>query len=696
MPLSAGQAFAGYTIVRLLGSGGMGQVYLAQHPRLPRRDALKILPANVSSDADFRSRFTREADLAASLFHPHIVGVHDRGEFDGHLWIAMDYIEGLDAGQLVKRQHPNGAPADMVAAIVTAVAGALDYAHQRRLLHRDVKPANILIADPDDDGTRRIFLADFGIARQLGDVSGLTATNLTIGTVSYSAPEQLMGADVDGRADQYALAATAFHLLTGRPAFQNSNPVAVISQHLNAPPPRISDRRPDLGRFDHVLATALAKNPGDRFARCRDFAAAFTIQNTSPAAAVDYPTQAGPTAAAPAGAPPPMGGYGPPPFMGPPPPRPHRSRRPIVIAAVAALVAAVGVAGVVYAVARAHHRAAPPTETATMDGTYRLDYDFHKATTNGAPAPRARNVTLWWAFRSACTRAGCVATGTRLDEDNHQVANTRVVAHQVLRFADHKWQAQPRQDVVPQQHCLTQTGTLDVVAGQQTEHFDEVWVPQPDATLTGTTTITMLTNECGDQGTVGQAEFVATRVADTPDSVTIADPATVPAPPPPTTPAPLVDGPSLNGTYRFDYDNPHNTRNGTPTDGSAAPETHWWAFQSRCTAQGCVATGSQLDDNDHQKPAGFGRVLRYTNGHWEDLPTLGTHFPCANDDKTTDSETIGWTLNPQSDDTLKGTVTQLVITDECGNRGTVWRTPVTVTREGDAPADIVIADPALF
>jgi serine/threonine protein kinase, bacterial len=694
MPLGPGQVFAGYTIVRLLGSGGMGEVYLAQHPRLPRRDALKILPANVSADPEFRNRFTREADLAASLFHPHIVGVHDRGEFDGHLWITMDYIEGVDAGQLVKRQYPNGVPATEVAAIVTAVAAALDYAHQRRLLHRDVKPANILIAEPDDDGSRRIFLADFGIARQLGDISGLTATNLTVGTVSYAAPEQLMGAAVDGRADQYALAATAFHLLTGRPPFQNSNPVAVISQHLNAPPPQIGHRRPDLARFDHVLSTALAKNPADRFARCRDFAAAFNAPNTNPAA-VEYPTQARPTVAAHVPAPAPVGGYGPPPFMGPPRRRAPR-RRSLIVAAVATLVVAIGAAAAVYTVTRSHHPTSPPVAMATLDGTYRLDYDTHKTLANGAPdTTGANNVTLWWAFRSACTPAECVATGTRLDEDNHQVANTKVAAHQVLRFADHKWQAQPHQDVVPQRQCISPT-TTDVIPGQQTEHFDEVWEPKPDGTLTGTTTITILTNECGNQGTLGQAQFVATRTADAPPSVTIADPATVPAAPPPTTPAPLVTGPSLNGTYRLDYDNANTTANGTPVNSSNAAETHWWAFQSRCTAQGCVATGSSLNDNDHQQPAGDGRVLRYTDGHWEDMPYLGTHFACAGDDKTADSEAISWSLTPQSDDTLNGTVTQLVLTNECGNKGTVWRTPVTVTREGDAPSDVPIADPALF
>lgn len=215
MPLPPGSAFAGYTIVGLLGSGAMGEVYLAQHPRLPRRDALKVLPPDVSADTAFRERFQREADLAATLLHPHIVGVHDRGEFNGQLWISMDYIEGTDAAALIRSQYPAGMPVAEVVAVVTAVAGALDYAHQRGLLHRDVKPANILLTGPDNAGGPRIFLADFGIARQLDDISGITATNLTVGTAAYAAPEQLTGADVDGRADQYALAATAFHLLTG-------------------------------------------------------------------------------------------------------------------------------------------------------------------------------------------------------------------------------------------------------------------------------------------------------------------------------------------------------------------------------------------------------------------------------------------------------------------------------------------------
>jgi serine/threonine-protein kinase len=273
MPLADGATFAGYTIVRMLGSGGMGEVYLAQHPRLPRRDALKVLPASVSADGEYRERFNREADIAATLWHPHIVGVHDRGDFEGQIWISMDYVDGTDAARLLRERYPDGMGNTEVADIVAAVAEALDYAHERHLLHRDVKPANILLARPAS-GDQRILLADFGIARWVNDISGLTATNMTVGTVSYAAPEQLMGARLDGRADQYALAATAFHLLTGAPPFQHSNPAVVISQHLSASPPAIGVRRPELSALDPVLAKALSKDPKDRFERCDDFARA--------------------------------------------------------------------------------------------------------------------------------------------------------------------------------------------------------------------------------------------------------------------------------------------------------------------------------------------------------------------------------------------------------------------------------------
>lgn len=211
MPLADGQQFAEYTILRRLGAGGMGEVYLARHPRLPRNDALKVLSAEVSADDEYRRRFEQEADIAATLWHPHIVAVHDRGEYDGQLWIAMDHVDGTDVGRLLGEQYPNGMPPDAVIRIITAVADALDHAHSRNLLHRDVKPANILLAAGDgEQGAERVLLADFGIARWIDRSSGLTETDMTVGTVAYAAPEQLRAADIDGRADQYALAATAF------------------------------------------------------------------------------------------------------------------------------------------------------------------------------------------------------------------------------------------------------------------------------------------------------------------------------------------------------------------------------------------------------------------------------------------------------------------------------------------------------
>lgn len=282
MPLADGQDFAGYIILQTLGAGGMGEVYLAQHPRLPRRDALKVLGSSVSSDEEYRQRFNLEADMISTLWHPHIVTIHDRGETDGQLWIAMDYVEGTDASRLLAEHHPYGMPPDEVVRIITAVAEALDYAHGRGLMHRDVKPANILLGFPDSDD-ERVMLADFGIARWIGQSSQLTGTNMTVGTVAYSAPEQLKGDSVDGHADQYALAATAYHLLTGMPPFQHTNPAIVISQHLSSEPPEIGTKRPELSSLGPVFDKALAKDPADRFDRCIDFARALQHRLSSPA-----------------------------------------------------------------------------------------------------------------------------------------------------------------------------------------------------------------------------------------------------------------------------------------------------------------------------------------------------------------------------------------------------------------------------
>lgn len=301
MALADGEVFADYTILRVLGTGGMGEVYLAEHPRLPRQDALKVLGTQVSHDEEYRQRFNQEAEMVATLRHPNIVTIYDRGECDGRLWISMEYVDGTDAARLLTDRYPEGIPAAEVVRIVAAVAEALDYAHSRFLLHRDIKPANILIGHPEPQpnapGVDRIMLADFGVARWVGQTSTLTGTDMTVGTVTYAAPEQLKGEEIDGHADQYALAATAYHLLTGSAPFDDPNPTAVISAHLSAPPPPIGDDNPDLSRFGPAFARALAKNPADRYPLCRDFADAMqdALLGTSGRASSRFRTAAAPS-----------------------------------------------------------------------------------------------------------------------------------------------------------------------------------------------------------------------------------------------------------------------------------------------------------------------------------------------------------------------------------------------------------------
>ena len=701
MPLGRGQVFAGYTIVRLLGSGGMGEVYLAEHPRLPRHDALKVLPTDVSADPEFRSRFSREADLAASLFHPHIVGVHDRGEFEGQLWIAMDCVEGTDAGHLMKTQYPNGMPERDVCAIVTAVAGALDYANQRGLLHRDVKPANILLTEPED-GERRVLLADFGIARQLAEVSGLTATNMTMGTVAYAAPEQLMGADLDGRADQYALAATAFHLFTGAPPFEHSNPIAVISQHLNATPPSLSDRRPDLAHLDDAFATALAKDPAHRFGRSRQFAAKLNDQIGVDAESLHETQAAGIAVAAPtAEANSPLSGTEPAAATA----KPNRRRRSRIIAAAAiAVVVCTAIAATIYVIERKSNTAAGPAAAAVappLDGSYRLDFDSTRATIMGAPtAPKPSDpprTTAWAAYHSSCTPTGCVATGTGLDENNHQQARTPIVMGHFY-FLDGQWHKRPTQFQNNYPRCLSADGK-GVVAGTDTELQDWSAAPQPDGTLRGVATNTVLTNECGIAGTVRQQPIVLTRIGDVPPTVTLADAAPVTGASINTTSAPAVAGPVLTGTYRLDLDYVKQTENGETIRGSAGSSTHWWVFRSLCTSAGCVATGTAVTDENHQEPTGSNTdVLRFIDGHWQDTPNLVDPVSCPQTPhgKVTEEETVSWSFQPQPDGTLGGVQTATTLTNECGNQGDVWRTPMVMTRVGDLPSTVTLADPALF
>ncbi|WP_099225488.1 serine/threonine-protein kinase [Mycobacterium persicum] len=424
MSLEVGQVFAGYTILRVLGAGGMGHVYLATHPRLPREDALKVLPADLTDDPQYRARFMREAELAAVLSHPHIVGIHDRGDYDGHLWISEEYVAGADAGRLLREHWPAGMPVDEALSIITAVASALDYAHHRVLLHRDVKPANILLAEPDGQAPR-VFLADFGIARPIEDATRLTATNMAVGTVAYAAPEQLMGEPIDGRADQYALACTAFQLLIGMPPYEGPNSAVVITKHLSAPSPSIGAHRPRLAELDPVFATALAKDPSHRFSSCGEFAEHLGRQlgpDLSSAVAIPFPdTPPEIEITAPAR---PTG-------------RPVRRHPGVLIGAVAGIVLLI--AGGTFAVVKltrhhqatgAPHSASTPTNpapaaanTGPFTGVYRVQFGPVTRLAE-APAPGAMQSTDTYAIRSMCGSAGCVATASRLSGEVRLASTT--------------------------------------------------------------------------------------------------------------------------------------------------------------------------------------------------------------------------------------------------------------------------------
>ncbi|MFD3507656.1 serine/threonine-protein kinase [Nocardia sp. NPDC058666] len=263
-------SFAGYNIESVLGQGGMGTVYLARHPRLPRLVALKLLNREVSADAEIRRRFEQEGDVVARLDHPGIVGVYDRGTTDGHLWIAMQYIQGSDVSKL----DPRSITADHALRIISDTAAALDHAHAHGVLHRDVKPANILLAQPEAGRPERAVLTDFGIARLLDSTTQLTATGTFTATLAYASPEQLSAEVVDHRADQYSLACTLFTLLAGRTPYASTNPGQVVAGHLSQPIPRLSGFRSDLPpALDDVFARAMAKDRDERFSSCGEFAA---------------------------------------------------------------------------------------------------------------------------------------------------------------------------------------------------------------------------------------------------------------------------------------------------------------------------------------------------------------------------------------------------------------------------------------
>ncbi len=243
----------------MLGRGGMGVVYLAFDPRLKRRVALKVLAPELAHDRSFRERFIRESEVAASLDHPNVVPIFEAGEHDGVLYIAMRYVEGTDLGGLLEREGPLD-PTRAVA-LITQVASALDAAHEVGLIHRDVKPGNVLVGKAD-----HAYLTDFGLIRRMSHGTSLTRTGQFMGTIEYVAPEQIRGDAVDGRADVYSLGCLLHECLTGVSPFASDLEVTMLYAHLEEAPPRVTDRRPELPPgIDAVVAKAMAKRAADRY-----------------------------------------------------------------------------------------------------------------------------------------------------------------------------------------------------------------------------------------------------------------------------------------------------------------------------------------------------------------------------------------------------------------------------------------------
>jgi serine/threonine protein kinase len=278
--LGPGSVIAGYRIEAQISHGGMATVFRAHDERLGRTVALKILAPELASDREFRARFVRESRATAITDHPHVIPVFEAGQAGGVLFIAMRFVRGGDLGRQLSKVGP--LPPDSVANYVSQAASALDAAHMHGLVHRDVKPGNLLLDVGHDSGTPdHLYLSDFGLSKNsltAGTRTALTAAGQVIGTLDYMAPEQIDGRPIGGRADQYGLACTAYELLCGTPPFGECPDTALMRAHRSASPPPLTSRRHDLpAGADAVFARSLAKAANDRFRSCGDFAAALRV-----------------------------------------------------------------------------------------------------------------------------------------------------------------------------------------------------------------------------------------------------------------------------------------------------------------------------------------------------------------------------------------------------------------------------------
>ncbi|MFE7558858.1 serine/threonine-protein kinase [Kitasatospora sp. NPDC057500] len=305
-----GRRVAGYRLEAEIGRGGMAVVYRAKDLRLGRTVAVKLLAPELSRNEVFRRRFIHESQAAAAIDHPHIIPVFEAGEADGILFIAMRYVEGGDLRTLITRS--GALPIGRAAGLALQIASALDAAHDHELVHRDVKPGNVLVAaGTDSEHPEHLYLADFGLTKKSLSLSGLTGVGQIVGTLDYAAPEQITGRPLDGRCDQYGLGCVVFEMIAGAPPFHRESDLALLWAHLNEPPPALREHRPDLpSAVDAVVARALAKAPDERFASCLQFvaelrAAATAAPDAAPPAGGPWATGGPPTAVVPVPAVPP-------------------------------------------------------------------------------------------------------------------------------------------------------------------------------------------------------------------------------------------------------------------------------------------------------------------------------------------------------------------------------------------------------
>jgi YVTN family beta-propeller protein len=441
--LQRGAELAGYRIEALLGRGGMGVVYLAEQLRLKRRVALKLLAPELAADARFRERFLGESELAASLDHPNVVPIFDAGEADGLLYIAMRYVEGTDLGTLLAQEGP--LQPERAVAIVGAVAAGLDAAHARGLVHRDVKPANVLLAQ---DG--HVYLADFGLTRSAQEGVPEEKPHLS-GTLEYLAPEQIEGDPPDPSADLYSLGCVLYHTLAGQPPYAKRTQMELLWAHFNEDPPSLHAQRPELPEaIDPVIATALAKEPAERYQSGHELATA-----TAQALGVGLPT-------------------------------PRMSRRKLLLlASLGALLIAIAAAVPSILLTRGDTNPAKPTTTIARDTLQRIDPNTDKLVATIPYGQAGVEATTAGEFSSgalAVGEGGAWVFGPRLQTVLRIDPKTNAIAGQSAVSLDPEADAAPGTLVAKWGHVWAITGPSEVtvIDPETTIRTGQVTIPGLD------------------------------------------------------------------------------------------------------------------------------------------------------------------------------------------------------------------------